>query len=161
MAHPSEQHPRELYMSVYVRLCMFMSGHIGLCLFMVVYDCLFVACSPVLAKLAIQKQFLGHFGAWEVPPPFLAPKSAFLIGFVICSSVLTKQACKNQHVVVCGLCWLCLCTSAHGFLCLLMSVYVCICLYMSVYVCICFYMPVYVCLCLLIYRRLLMSGYVW
>ena len=131
---------------------MLMSGHIGLCLFMVVYVCLFVACSSVLTKRAFKKRSLGHFGAWEVPRPFPGPKKC-----------ISDRACHlhscletNRHPRIKTSCLV-----VYVGSCMFTSVHVCLCLFMSANACICLHMLVYVCLCLLISWRPLMSGYVW
>ena len=125
------------------RLCMFMSGQFGLCLFMVVYDCLFVACSSVLTKQTSPKTV---FLAISVPgkcPPFFGPKKCISARFCHLRFCLEK----NRHPRI-NILWfvvyvgLFLFTSVHGYLCLFMSAYV---FFMSAYVCICLFMSVYVC----------------
>ena len=119
------------------RLCMFMSGQFGLCLFMVVYDCLFVACSSVLTKQASQKTVFGPFRCLGSAPPFPGPKKCISARFCHLQFCLEKKLSVDMLM------------SGYVCLCLFMSVYVChvcSCLCMSTYVCSCLVMSVYVCL---------------
>ena len=124
------------------RLCMFMSGQFGLCLFMVVYDCLFVACTFVLTKQAFQKTVFGTFRCLGSAPPCPGPKKCTSARF--CHLQFCREKTGTQESTFCGL-W-----SMLVYVCLrlFMAIYVCLCLHMYVYVCICLFMSGYVSLCL-------------